>query len=179
MDSKVTEGKSQDGVGSLHTQWSDDTVINQWWGRIRSVPGNNTLPLIISATMQPTDHTSTGGGRLDDREVGHANKMVKGEKKNTTTVRRMQTQWQWCDDMWKWKMENMQHQPDIWERAMQCWADKTEKRHADGNLQPITARRLQIWHVILPRGLEQNLIFKAKTDQGTFWQFAQHEAQTL
>lgn len=46
------------------------------------MPGNNTLPLIISATMQPTDHTSTGGGGLDDRVGwrgggGHANKMVR------------------------------------------------------------------------------------------------------
>lgn len=44
------------------------------------MPGNNTLPLIISATMQPTDHTSTGGGHLDDGEVGMQNKMV--ERRN-------------------------------------------------------------------------------------------------
>lgn len=28
--------------------------------RIRSVPGNNTVPLITSPKMQPTDHMSTG-----------------------------------------------------------------------------------------------------------------------
>lgn len=28
-------------------------------GRIRSVPGNNTAPLIISPMMHPTDHMST------------------------------------------------------------------------------------------------------------------------
>lgn len=75
---------SRDGGGSLHTRWSDDTVINQWWGRIRSVPGNNTLPLIISATMHPTDHTSTGGGHLDGREVDMQTKTVKRREKKDT-----------------------------------------------------------------------------------------------
>lgn len=32
---------------------------NQLLGRIRSVPGNNTAPLIISPMMHPTDHMST------------------------------------------------------------------------------------------------------------------------
>lgn len=106
------EGSHRDCVGSHHTGWSDDTVINQWWGRIRSVPGNNTLPLIISATMQPTDHTSTGGGCLDDREVDMQTKWW-WENKNTRTqkstktmkdkLRRRQTERQWCDGVWKWK----------------------------------------------------------------------------
>lgn len=29
-------------------------------GRIRSVPGNSTVPLTISPMMHPTDHMSTG-----------------------------------------------------------------------------------------------------------------------
>lgn len=120
MDSNTTEGNSQEGFGSLHTEWSDDTVINQsinqWWGRIRSVPGNNTLPLIISATMQPTDHTSTAGGRLGDREVDMQIKWW-GEKKHKESEKnanRMAVVW-WCVEI---KMESMQ--PDIWEKAMQC-----------------------------------------------------------
>lgn len=43
--------------------------------RIRSEPGNRTLPLTISARMQPTDHTSTGEereGKRDEEEEGKA-----------------------------------------------------------------------------------------------------------
>lgn len=64
------------------------------------MPGNNTLPLIISATMQPTDHTSTGGGRLDDGEVGHANEngeknkaQIKNNKQSETNTKRMAVEW--------------------------------------------------------------------------------------
>ena len=52
------------------------------------MPGNNTLPLIISATMQPTDHTSTAGGGLDDGGGGHANETV--EEQIEQNMRRVQ-----------------------------------------------------------------------------------------
>lgn len=61
--------------------WDYTASDRQQQGRIRSVPGNNTLPRIISATMQPTDHTSTGGGRGDDGEVSMQTQ--NGEKENT------------------------------------------------------------------------------------------------
>lgn len=63
-------------VRRLFTQ--NEVIFTRQRIRIRSVPGNNTLPLIISATMQPTDHTSTGGRHLDDRKGGgHANTMMR------------------------------------------------------------------------------------------------------
>lgn len=126
--------------------FAQNEVITQWWGRIRSVPGNNTLPLIISATMQPTDHTSTGGGRLDDREVNMQTKWWEKEStiKSEQDANRVAAVW-WCVEM---KMENMQ--PDIWERARRCWVDKTENWHADQTLQPRTARKLQLRHYTAP-----------------------------
>ena len=46
--------------------FTSEEVTRAAEGRIRSEPGNRTLPLIISATMQPTDHTSTAAQGGDD-----------------------------------------------------------------------------------------------------------------
>ena len=61
--SLTTEG------GEMVHGFTSKQVTRAAEGRIRSEPGNRTLPLIISATMQPTDHTSTAAQRGDDAGV--------------------------------------------------------------------------------------------------------------
>lgn len=78
----------------------------------------------------------------------------------------MQTEWQWCDDVWKLKWRACSQ---IYERK-QC-SVKNENSHTDENLQPMIARKLQIRHITLyiltiPQSLAQTIVFKPKIDQG-------------
>jgi len=74
--------------------------------RIRSEPGNNTLPLTISAMIQPTDHTSTEKWNeseisMQQRAKKKTNKMKSDVKKSDVrhagTV--MSSQWGWSTDV--------------------------------------------------------------------------------
>lgn len=86
--------------------------------------------------MQPTDHTSTGGGRLDDRVVDMQTKWwdKTKHKQSERDANRMAVEM---------KMEDMQNQPDTWERE-QSSVDQIKMK-----TDMFAARKLQIRDVTL------------------------------
>ena len=105
--------------------------------RIRSVPGNSTLPLTISATIQPTDHTSTtrwmerwhasttergGGWRTEEgnervkslwitpkKWISQINQMNETEDGKSDTSDELKEK-HWMSTLGKWEWEWMQHE---------------------------------------------------------------------
>lgn len=78
-------------------QTNNETRRHFWGGsgwrfnlRIRSVPGNNTLPRTISAMMQPTDQTSTekwnDNHQISMQDWKADKKLNKGKSKNRCNV---------------------------------------------------------------------------------------------
>ena len=145
MDSRVTArgGKTpRDGVGPPHTQWSDDTVNNQWRGKDTISAGEqHTSPDHLGHYAAHWPHIHCRWRFMDDG--GRWTCKWKGERTNITKnerdANRMTEAWWWVGN------ENG-------ERAASAGYKRKERSgwsenwHVGENLQPIAARKLQMRH---------------------------------
>lgn len=142
---KVAEGNSQDGAGSLHTEWSDGTVnggegYDQCQGTTH-FPWSSR-PLCSPLTIHQLDADVEMTGRLTCKQ--NVEKIKSTKKKTENYVREIQTGWQWCDDMRKWKWRPCSSS-QIYERE-QCRIEL----HSPNNAHYTTLHYIPTdWHGIL------------------------------
>lgn len=134
MDGRVKQGSCRDGCWSLHTEWSDDTVINQ------SMTGKDT----ISAGEQHTSPDHLGHYAAHWPYIhwrwtfrwqggGHANKNGEKKKHKTKNNKQSETNTKGMAVEWCVEMKTVEHA--VAARYLRG------SKHVGENVQPITVQK--------------------------------------